>query len=128
MATRIHGLVVVYNHIRPQHQQWMELEGEQVGSTLTQTVFNGVNAFAGMTQFVLPSVMVDVGWIFVPLAIVICALSLYTISLLDACQVWIGYIGGLGNNINLNLIICCIDMHSTKRVAQNYHSDITNIY
>jgi len=66
----------------------MELEGEEVGSTLTQTVFNGVNAFAGLTQFVLPSIMANVGWIFVPLMFGICATSLYTVSLLEACQVF----------------------------------------
>jgi len=69
------------------YKQWLELEGEAVGSTLTQTVFNGVNAFAGLTQFVLPSIMANVGWIFVPLMFAICATSLYTVSLLEACQV-----------------------------------------
>ena len=45
--------------------------------------------------------MVDVGWIFVPLAIAVCALSLYTISLLDACQVLIGELESLGYNLDL---------------------------
>jgi hypothetical protein len=70
-------------------QQWLEVEGQAEGSSLTQTVFNGVNAMAGLALLVLPSVMVDVGWLFAPLMVAICAMSLYTISLLEACQVWI---------------------------------------
>jgi len=37
-------------------QQWLEVEGQAEGSSLTQTVFNGVNAMAGLALLVLPSV------------------------------------------------------------------------
>jgi hypothetical protein len=97
---------VCHGSIRQICHQWLELEGEEVGSTLTQTVFNGVNAFAGMTQFVLPSIMADVGWIFVPLTIAICATSLYTISLLEACQVIIDLLFGLFRDLNSCLVVC----------------------
>jgi len=70
--------------------QWLEVEGQAEGSSLTQSVFNGVNAMAGLALLVLPSVMADVGWLFAPLLVGICSMALYTLSLLEACQVLIG--------------------------------------
>mmetsp|Transcript_11352 Transcript_11352/g.14640 ORF Transcript_11352/g.14640 Transcript_11352/m.14640 type:complete len:802 (-) Transcript_11352:216-2621(-) len=68
-------------------------KGEEVaidGSTLMQTVLNGVNAMCGLSLLSMPFVMYEIGIGFVPILLLICLWCIHTMDLLDQCQVRTG--------------------------------------